>query len=308
MLTYATIADFRRVKDVNKDAATGAFIDPAVYTDREDKWRDYLASATRFIRRMTRRHFFPYCETKKYPIPHRFIDLRMRQYLSANLLLDEDLLETLRVTNGVRDLVPDQEFFLLDANIYPKTEIALRFPVYWGSGGVFKNIQYPVIEVQGLWGYHDEYGFEAWLKTYECLPVYGITADQTEIELGDVDGEDEFGLPRFAEGNLIRVENELMEVTGVNTTTNKIMVVRGVRGSAAVEHPGSANIRRWRVHEDIVRVTIQVAKVWREAEIAYGGRIGTADLSQTVELNIPSDPLMVIKMYQKTMGGNYGWN
>jgi hypothetical protein len=298
MLTYATVFDFSQAKDLGR--AGIVTIPAAAYT----KIDDYLMRATRYIDRQTRRKFYPWRETRTYPIPYNYYDLSIRQYPSAELALDQDLLETLTVNNGQQD-IPSDGYFLLETNIYPKTLIALKWPYYWGGPygavpGLYRYNQ-PILSVTGVWGYADgRYPGEWWINTYEAVPVGGITANQTTITVTDADGLDAWGTPRFQDGYMIRINNEFMEVTGVNTSTNVITVLRGVNDTVPAAHNEAIQIKRWRVLEDIKDACIKIAKTWLEADIAAGGRIGVSDTSTGAELTIPSDPLAIINSYVRS--------
>lgn len=307
MLTYATIYDFRQMKEVDKSGVSGGYISQTLFDNKDDKMLAYLARASRFIQRFTRRDFYPRVETRSFGIPYRYLDLRLYRNRTGNLVLDKDLLEVSQVYDGEKTLTTD-EYFLLDANIYPKTEIAIQFPRYWG-GDAYRtsHIEKPEITITGIWGYHDQYAYDAWLDTYEVIQAGGIDSNITTLTLSDVDGLDEFGLPRLLEGYLIRVNTEFMEVVSVDSDANTVQVRRGVRGTSAITHAENSAIHRWRVIEDIVEATLQIAKTWRESGVAAGGRLGTSDLAATVEINIPNDPLMVVKMYQRKMSGTYQW-
>lgn len=297
MLTYATVGDFMQMKDLGKSGIV------VVTNQSKVKIDAYLERATRFIDRFTRRSFFPYYETRRYPIPYAFYDLMLRRFPSAPLNLDADLLEAIVVNNGITDL-SDDKYYLLDTNIYPKVEIALKFPYYWGglTGSAISRYNQPVCSITGIWGFADyRYPYEFWIDTYNVIPSGGILANTTTIEVDNVDAIDSWGNEAFKKGYMIRVGNELMEVTDADTTTNEITVLRGVRGSTAVAHDEGDKITRWRVVEDIVEACLQVAKTWREADLAAGGRIGVSDASSGVELSIPSDPLNTIKMYARSI-------
>ena len=298
MITYATLDEFKNMKDFEK---TGLVTLPAAALD---KIRDYLKMGTRYIERTTKRSFVPYYATKTYPVPHRFHDLAIRRFPTANLRLDEDLLEVVTMNNGVSDLVESTDYFLLENNIYPKNLVALKFPNYWGgiSGINLKRYDEPVINITGFWGFADKmYPINFWVDSLEVIGVGGITASTTTITVLNADGSDSMDELRFTENMMLRIDDELLEVTDVNTTTNVLTVLRGVRGSTAAIHAAGTQITRWRVIDDIKQVCLQVAKTWREANIAVGGRIGVSDVSAGVEIGIPADPLAIIKMYVKTI-------
>lgn len=298
MLTYASVEDFKQMKDFNKSGIV-ADLD----TLGKAKIKSYLERATRFIDRFTRRQFYPWYETRQYPVPYAYYDLTIRRFPSAHLKLDADMLEVVNLNNGIKD-IPSTDYYLLELNKYPKSIVVLRFPNFWGglTGATVRRYDQPIVIISALWGYADDrYPTEFWLDTLETIPVGGLDDNDTEITLTNVDGTDIWGRTRFAEGSLIKVDDELMEILGVNTTTNKITVSRGSRGSTAAAHDAGVKIYRWRVIEDIQQATLQIAKTWREADLAVGGRIGVSDMSSGVELSIPADPLNIVKMYTRSI-------
>ena len=301
MLTYATEDDFIQMKDVNKSGLI------TVSAASSDKIQAYLERATRFIRRFTGRDFFPWVETRHFPIPYAYSDLRMRRFPAAHLKLDQDLLETFNVNNGVDDLVETTQYFTLEYNIYPKRIIAVKYPYYWGGfsgAGIspYKRYDEAIIEVDAMWGYADHlYPSEAWIDTFETIPVGGLTSSATTMTLVDVDGDDAWNKKKFYLNQLIRVDDELMIVSGINTGTNVLTVLRGQRGSTATTHDAGVAIKRWRVLEDITDACLKIAKTWRESDIAAGGRLGVSEMSAGTEISIPADPLNTLKMYRRSI-------
>jgi hypothetical protein len=193
--------------------------------------------------------------------------------------------------------------------IFPKHILAVKFPNYWGGllggSGTYTRYDEGVVNITGMWGYFDyRYPSEAWLDTFETVQnAGGISASDTSIEIIDPLGADSFGRTKFRDNQMIRVDDELMEVTSVNNSTNPktITVIRGIKGSTAISHDNGAAITSWRVIEDIVEATLQVAKIWRESDVTAGGRLGVSDVSAGVEVGIPADALNVIKSYQRSL-------
>lgn len=298
MLTYASVEDFKQMKDFNKSGIV-ADLDAL----GKAKIQGYLERATRFIDRFTRRQFFPWYETRQYPVPYAYYDLTIRRFPSAHLKLDADLLEVVSLNNGINDIA-STDFYLLEQNIYPKSIVVLKFPNFWGglTGASVRRYDQPIVILNAMWGYADyRYPSEFWLDTLEVLLTGGLDIDDTQFTLTDVNGLDIWGRTRFAVGNMIKIETELMEVLALDTVTNKITVSRGARGSTAAIHAAGTKIYRWRIVEDIQQATLQIAKTWREADLAVGGRIGVSDMSSGVELSIPADPLNTIKMYTRSI-------
>lgn len=313
MLTYATLEDFKIAKQIKEIKPPNIAADKLQWAD--DKIIDYLVRATRYINRFTRREFFPWRETRKFAVPHKYLDLSMRRLTQGDLFFDHDLLQVKQLTNGNGDVLTENtDFFLLESNIYPKNAVQLKFPNYWG--GVYnaailsRSFDEPIIIVDAIWGYHDIFGRpnEAWVDTYDTVSPSLIDASTKSIQVGDFDDKDAQYMTKYTVGNLIMIDDEFMEITGTklgtdpDTDPNTIQVIRGVRGTTAVAHTNTASkIYKWRVVDDITEACYQIAKTWRESDTSAGGRLGVSDYSAGVEIGIPADPLNTIKMYQRSM-------
>ncbi len=300
MLTYATLGEFKRLKQIEQlvNAAGDATV------------TSYLLRATRFIDRYTRREFFPWRETRNLAIPSAFMDLRMRRFLSADLPLDADLLEVESLlTSNDDELTEGEHFFTLPPNIYPKAFIALKSPNLWtgSNGNTFRlgtHFKEPILTITALWGYSEYYNRgEAWIDTEDVIKVSGLTASASdnEITVNDVDAYTPYGGVRFEKGKLLKMGNEMMIVKdNPDAQRNRVPVQRAARGTELETHDIGDSIYSWRVHEDIVEATIQVAKTFRESDVAAGGRLGVSDISAGVEISIPADPLNIIKSYVRS--------
>jgi hypothetical protein len=313
MLTYATLDDFKIAKQIKEIKPPHIAADKLQYAD--DKIIDYLVRATRFINRFTRREFFPWRETRKFAVPHRYLDLSMRRFTQADLYFDHDLLKVNTLTNGNGDvLVEDTDFFLMESNMWPKNAVQLKFPNFWGGGYnlsiLSRSFDEPVIIVDGIWGYHDLFGRqdEAWVDTFDTVHVDGIDATTKFLKVGDFDDKDSMNMTKYNIGNLLKIDDEYMEIidtklgTDPDTDPNTVKVLRGVRGTTAAAHTDpDSKIYKWRVVDDITEACYQIAKTWRESDTSAGGRLGVSDYSAGVEIGIPADPLNTIKMYQRSM-------
>lgn len=303
MLTLATVGDFRRRKRLENKHWD-------MSSESERRWiQDELLAATRYIRRNSgMRDFFPFYEEHQFAIPYKYYDLSMRRRTAADILLDNDLLECVYVKNEQDvTLTADTNYFFRELNIYPKYAVALKFPQYWTGSSytvtALGHIAQPAVKVKALWGYHDDYRY-AWVDTLERVATNGITSSATTLELTELDGNDEDGLsPRIEEGQLLRIEDELLEVISL-TDNNTLTVKRGARGSTAAAHAQTTVIKKWRVHEDIAQACYQIAKTWREANESKGGRQGVSDMSTGVELAVPRDPATIIKSYRRVWNSN----
>jgi len=310
-LTYALISDFEQAKDIGN---TGGIVEDMNLKDNrtqinDEKIRDYLRHATRYIETYTRRSFFPSRQVREYPIPNSFFDLSRRRLPFAELIVDADLIAINEIKNG-EQLLTDKDYYLLPLNTKPHYAVGLKFPKAWGGGWGYSypyaaRVNEGVIKIDGIWGYAESrpsrsYPHDFWIKINGSLNA-NIDAVTRQIAFTVPPDAifDNWGERAFLEGRLIKMGDEFMQVTGVDKT--KVTVIRGVNGTIATSHLSTTEIHRWNVVEDIVQACLQVAKTWREAVLQTGGRLGVSDMSVGVEMGIPADVLTIIKSYQRSM-------
>ena len=88
----------------------------------------------------------------------------------------------------------------------------------------------------------------------------GINATVTTITVTDADGVNYLNdTPRFDIGQMIKIGTEYMAIVAVNTSTQALTVIRGIRGSTAAIHANSAAISVFIPEPDITRATTLIA-------------------------------------------------
>jgi hypothetical protein len=211
-----------------------------------------LQSAAAHLERLAGRRFCP-----------RIAALRHDFTNSAELLLDDDLLELTTLTNGDGSMIPTQN--------------VLRLPEYGPAGvlrltggSAFTWTQTPVqaISLAGIWGWHDRWS-AAWRESADAVQNNPLSAGATSITVNDADGADGEGeTPRFQVGHLIRIESEYLRVLAVNTTGNLLTVQRGVNGSTAASHTQNTAIQVYQPPADIAALALRwAAWLYREADM-----------------------------------------
>lgn len=112
------------------------------------------------------------------------------------------------------------------------------------------------LKITGWWGFCASRS-EAWQSTGQTLPG-NITSAATSITVTSVTATDPWGLEAaFQVGRLIRIDDEVMEVTVVTDgITDSITVVRGRNGSTAAAHSTGAAISYWRAPSQIEQATV----------------------------------------------------
>ena len=103
------------------------------------------------------------------------LDLSIRRFPAAHLKLNQDLLEVININNGISDF-DNNDYYLLEHNVYPKSIIAVKHPNYWGgtygSYTAARKYDEAVVTVTGMWGYSDfDYPRTSWVNTDEVVVV-----------------------------------------------------------------------------------------------------------------------------------------
>jgi hypothetical protein len=181
-----------------------------------------LQAAAAQIERAAGRRFCPRLATIEHHANPRY---------SAELLLDDDLLELSGLTNGDGSAISLNDVVTLPAE-GPIAVLRLT------GGVVFVWDETPLraVSVAGTWGWHDRWA-EAWRNSSDTVQNNPLSAGATTITVADADGADaENESPRFQAGHLIRIDSEYVRVLAVNTTTNVLTVQRGAAGTTAASH------------------------------------------------------------------------
>lgn len=238
--SYATLQDFKnywlsRGGENASDARDDAVIE------------SLLRTASRYIDSKTGRRFTPYIETRYFDVPSGQVDNR--------LLKTPDLLEVISITNGDGVTVPSTEYTLRPRNYSPRNGIRLidNSTYYWTGDGA--GDMHDVIAVNAVWGFHDRYS-QAWLLGSTAAEAMDTSETGYDVTSGTL----------FGVGNLIRFDNELGYVSGVNTNT--LTITRGENNSTAVTHLTAINITIWQPMEEARNAVCEIANT------AYRRRFG----------------------------------
>jgi hypothetical protein len=132
------------------------------------------------------------------------------------------------------------DYVLLDYNVYPKYGLRLAYPNTWMGNYYSQTWGIPTILVTGIWGYHRNVD-EGWVNSLDTLQA-GIDDSTQTLTVLDADGTDLNQRTRFEVNRLIRVDDEYMLITAIDTDTNELTVLRGVNGTFAVAHDSSTEL------------------------------------------------------------------
>ncbi len=251
---YATLAEYKAWKTSPGQTFSSAAADDAVI-------EDILEAASRYIDAETGRTFYPRVETRYYSVPDKTETNDTRA-----LWLDDDLLSVITLTNGDGTALTTSDYHLLPRNASPKYAVRLKdtSSEVWetDSGG---EPDY-VISLLGLWGYHARYDLRGWATGSTINEGATFTAGDTTLTVAS-------GAP-FAVGDLIKIENELLYVSGVSS--NDLTVARGQNGSTAAAHADGTAVTIWRTMEEIRQACLEIAAN------AYSRRWGANQSGQSV--------------------------
>jgi hypothetical protein len=146
------------------------------------------------------------------------------------------------------------------------------------------------VVITGLWGMRTDYASYGFFDSGVICP--GITAGATTMIVSDVAGPDLYGrVPRFSPGNLIRLDNELIEVTAVDTATKTLSLARHARNSIAAVHNAGIVVYLWEPEPDITQV------VTRQACLLYArrGAYGVLTMPDGSSISYPNDLLAELR-------------
>lgn len=137
----------------------------------------------------------------------------------------------------------------------------------------------------GVWGFNSDYA-NAWMSVDVLVTPFITTTSQTTFKVVDVDGGDLYNVtPRISIGNLLKIEDEFVEVTLTDSATNTVTVKRGVNGSTAAIHGSGLPVYRWEVEAPVRNA------VARQAAMQYEriGAFTTVEVQGMSEVRYPSD-------------------
>lgn len=111
--------------------------------------------------------------------------------------------------------------------------------------------------VTGWWGYHEEWA-DAWEDSGDEIEDNPLSDSATTITVNDATGRDLQGFsPRFGRLAIIKIDDEVMQVT--NVESNTLTVIRGANGTTAAAHLQNATIYLYRPMTNVRDATRLIA-------------------------------------------------
>ncbi len=246
-----------------------------------------LNRASRAIDTYTRRKFYPTSETQFYD----YVESRQVKF-------GDDLvsLTAVKYLNGACTMGSGVMWMAAgrDWNRRPADRLILNK----SSGSVFNFTGTPqrAVEIDGVWGYHENWN-DAWVDTGACLSASyaasGLSLSLAGAGSAGSGASDILGdYPRIAVGDLVKIDNEWMQVTGGAASGNGTVVVKPyANGTTAASHASGASITRFHPEPDIEWCALRLAS-WRFGQRAqpYTEKLGNAALgTYLTPIDMPPD-------------------
>lgn len=262
MAFYCTLADARALMNATTTVDDGLLLSLiGQVTARID---NLMAAATSY--------FQPWTEAREYEVRYDRIDSGRNAFI---LPPGETLLALTSATlNGSA----------VTASAYPATRNPITMIRRTDGGTWYENgtDNPPSVVISGVWGYHKAYA-RAWAEV-DALAAAIVSTSATTLTVGDVDGVDPYGFrPRISVGNLLKIDDELFEVTDTNTSSNVVTVRRGANGTTAATHLIAAPVSTWQTDDNVRRVTA------RQAGLLYARR-GVYEQQQITDVGVITYP------------------
>lgn len=267
---FCTVTDLRRRLGLPDKKGTATSADWLLADPQADpKIRAAIHNASRLVEGRCLRTFVPYVSERTY-------DAVGQQITSHSLRLDEDLLELSELVNGTGETIAGTDYVLDDLNSDVKWQVRLkRFTsssfFYSGTSGIEG-----VISVSGTWGFHDDWA-NAFTDTLDTVQSNPLLIGDSLLTVSNTIGENLYGLLRFEVGMILRIGTELLLITAVNTTTQKLTVVRGYLGTTAAAHLQAVKIYSYQPVADIQDATAKLAIYFYQRNDTTGGEIQVLD-------------------------------
>ncbi len=160
------------------------------------------------------------------------------------------------------------------------------------------------IKVVGVWA-HTMNRDIVFQDTGDTVQDNPLSSSATELTFTDIDGADKFGYtPLCSPGQLLQIEDELLEVTAVNITTQKATVIRGVNGSTASAHVQTTQIDKFYPPPTLQTATIiQAMKQFKRGQVGFGDAEALPDLGRILHIKT-TDP-EAMSLLQSHMRARY---
>jgi hypothetical protein len=248
----------------------------AVTTKYDDALLRYAGRLSRFIDQHCERVFFPTSELRAFTGKGGRV-MRIPDVLSISQLRyseDDGATYTALTQSGNWHLARSGEF--AHPGSYDQIVIDPNSTILgsWSTG-------IKAIELTGIWAYADDRD-DCWEDSLDEVEDNPLAVGATEVTVNNAAGAGAFGpAPRFMAGMLARAGSEYWEISAVNTSTNKLTVLRGRNGTTAAQQAQNTQIDIWRPPGPVVDAAqIQVVRSHMRATQGYADSRANADIGQ----------------------------
>ncbi len=244
---YCTLSDFRR------------YITPPGQTLEDDVDDDVIVdglieTASRRVDDLCGRVFYPHVETYNFDIPDE-----------NSIWLQDDLLQVLSYLNGDGTAITTADYILMPVNGYPKYEVQLRDTSTLGYVSDSTGSNQAVLDLQGIWGYHEDYTRRAWKQVGTLGAAWASTTTLTATMTAGHSLE-------ARGGQILKIDTEIFQSEGVAADILTVQA-RGDNGSTAATHLITTPVYVWRPMREISQLTLEVARVMYRSR--YGENVET---------------------------------
>jgi hypothetical protein len=223
----------------------------------------YIKAASRTIGEACNRSFVPYLATLGHEVsPDGWVKLA------------DELLSLSTVTLDDVEVDAD-DYQLLEPNERPYTSI-FKETGWWAASSTNAS----ALKVAGWWGHH-HYPDAMWVsKTTVDVNPGGMLVGATSVVVASVTDLGVF--------DYIKIEDEMLLITAIDTDTRALTVTRGERGTTAAAHAHGTSVSLFDVEWDVRHAATIYATYLYDTRDNFGGAVAvTPDGSYPVRKKLP---------------------
>lgn len=253
------------------DQATGQYVNFYAFVT------EMCQAASEIITEQTGRSFVPYRADLSIVWADVVSDIRR-----GRLPLPDDLLIPSELTFGDLDIA-GTDYRVSPTNSTPYDALYLSNTSMTGAVYEFGS----AFTVSGTWGYVTSLA-TAWTLMQASLSIGSTTTTSVTVTVGTT--------VRYERLQYLKIGTEYMQITGIDTTTDVLTVLRGVNGTTAAIHASEA-LYRFNVKDDVKKAATELA-VYFYTRRTSAGSVQFSDGSVAID-SYPIATKDVIRFYQR---------
>ena len=253
------------------------------------------------------RYIDRYCQCTFYPsLETRYFDGSGTNELWIDSLFQMDEISMSGDNGATYTALVATDYILTRAGDYNTKKAYNKILINESAGdySVFSAGQ-RTIKITGIWSEHDDTA-AAWEDSLDAVVNNPLTAIATALVVTNADGVDAGGaIPRFAVRQLLRIEDEYVEVVEIDYTTNTLTIVRARNGTTAVPHVLTTPIDIWQPPMPIRQAAIiQAVRQMERGFQGFGDARATPEIGQLFYLKaMDPEATALLAPYRKTAVG-----